>query len=411
MLILALDSAALSGSVALCEDGVLIAECTVCTGHTHSETLLPMVEAVLRAAGRQVGDIGLFACTVGPGSFTGVRIGAATVKGLAFGRGVPCIGVSTPEALAENGVQLAAATGGLLCPVMNARREQVFNALFEVRDGQACRLCADRALPMVELGHGLAEDPAYAGRPVLLTGDGAAMTAQVLAGILPAECVICLPERDSRVSAYHVAQCALRAYRAGVRTTDAELTPVYLRMSQAERTRTEKLAQNAPESERNELASMKTEKIIIGCDHGGLNLKNAVIAHLQAAGVSVEDVGTYTADSCNYPEYADRVCRRIQDGTYTLGILICGTGIGMSMAANKHAGIRAAACENTFSARMTRMHNNANVLCMGERVIGPGLACDMVDLFISTDFAGGRHEARVAMLDALDGQRAEGSNP
>ena len=142
---------------------------------------------------------------------------------------------------------------------------------------------------------------------------------------------------------------------------------------------------------------MKTEKIIIGCDHGGLNLKNAVIAHLQAAGVSVEDVGTYTADSCNYPEYADRVCRRIQDGTYTL--------------ANKHAGIRAAACENTFSARMTRMHNNANVLCMGERVIGPGLACDMVDLFISTDFAGGRHEARVAMLDALDGQRAEGSNP
>ena len=193
MLILALDSAALSGSVALCEDGVLIAECTVCTGHTHSETLLPMVEAVLRAAGRQVGDIGLFACTVGPGSFTGVRIGAATVKGLAFGRGVPCIGVSTPEALAENGVQLAAATGGLLCPVMNARREQVFNALFEVRDGQACRLCADRALPMVELGHGLAEDPAYAGRPVLLTGDGAAMTAQVLAGILPAGRVVCLP--------------------------------------------------------------------------------------------------------------------------------------------------------------------------------------------------------------------------
>ncbi len=135
---------------------------------------------------------------------------------------------------------------------MNARREQVFNALFEVRDGQACRLCADRALPMVELGHGLAEDPAYAGRPVLLTGDGAAMTAQVLAGILPAGRVVCLPERDSRVSAYHVAQCALRAYRAGVRTTDAELTPVYLRMSQAERTRTEKLAQNAPESERNE---------------------------------------------------------------------------------------------------------------------------------------------------------------
>ncbi len=131
---------------------------------------------------------------------------------------------------------------------MNARREQVFNAVFEVRDGQAHRLCADRALPMAELGHELAENAAYAGRPVLLTGDGAAMTARVLADILPAGRVVCLPERDSRVSAYHVAQCALRAWRAGVRTTDAELAPVYLRMSQAERTRSEKLRQNPEET-------------------------------------------------------------------------------------------------------------------------------------------------------------------
>ena len=252
MKILALESSAVSASVALTEDEKLVAQSFQNCGLTHSRTLLPMVENLLANCGVSLADVDAIAVAHGPGSFTGVRIGAATVKGLAFGRGVPCIGVSTPEALAENGAQLAAATGGLLCPVMNARREQVFNALFEVRDGQACRLCADRALPMVELGHGLAEDPAYAGRPVLLTGDGAAMTAQVLAGILPAGRVVCLPERDSRVSAYHVAQCALRAYRAGVRTTDAELTPVYLRMSQAERTRTEKLAQNAPESERNE---------------------------------------------------------------------------------------------------------------------------------------------------------------
>ena len=252
MLILAFETSAKAASAALLEDGKLLAESYQNTGLTHSQTLMVMAENLLHQCGKTVNDVNAVAVAAGPGSFTGVRIGAATVKGLAFGRGVPCIGVSTPEALAENGVQLAAATGGLLCPVMNARREQVFNALFEVRDGQACRLCADRALPMVELGHGLAEDPAYAGRPVLLTGDGAAMTAQVLAGILPAGRVVCLPERDSRVSAYHVAQCALRAYRAGVRTTDAELTPVYLRMSQAERARTEKLAQNAPESERNE---------------------------------------------------------------------------------------------------------------------------------------------------------------
>lgn len=147
---------------------------------------------------------------------------------------------------------------------------------------------------------------------------------------------------------------------------------------------------------------MEINKIIIGCDHGGLNLKNAVIAHLKKKGLAVEDVGTYTADSCNYPDYAHKVCEKVQDGTYTLGILICGTGIGMSMAANKHVGIRAAACENTFSARMTRLHNNANVLCMGERVIGPGLACDIVDLFISTDFEGGRHQIRVDMVNAFD---------
>ncbi|MCQ2430499.1 MAG: ribose 5-phosphate isomerase B [Clostridia bacterium] len=147
---------------------------------------------------------------------------------------------------------------------------------------------------------------------------------------------------------------------------------------------------------------MDIRKIIIGCDHGGLNLKNAVIAHLNAKGIAVEDVGTYTPASCNYPDYAHKVCEKVQDGTYELGILICGTGIGMSMAANKHVGIRAAACENTFSARMTRLHNNANVLCMGERVIGPGLACDIVDLFISTDFEGGRHQIRVDLVNGFD---------
>ena len=109
-------------------------------------------------------------------------------------------------------------------------------------------MCADRALPVTELVRELTENPAYAGRTVLLTGDGTEMTARASAAGRPGGSVICLPERDSRVSAYHVAQCALRAYRAGVRTTDAELTPVYLRMSQAERTRAEKLA----ESEKNE---------------------------------------------------------------------------------------------------------------------------------------------------------------
>ena len=147
---------------------------------------------------------------------------------------------------------------------------------------------------------------------------------------------------------------------------------------------------------------MEIKKIVMGSDHAGFGLKQKVKAHLESRGIEVIDVGTDTPDSCNYTIFAHALCEAIQNGVAPLGILICGTGIGMSMAANKHKGIRAAACENTFSARMTRMHNNANVLCLGERVIGYGLACDMVDLFIDTPFEGGRHQARVDDINALD---------
>ncbi len=144
------------------------------------------------------------------------------------------------------------------------------------------------------------------------------------------------------------------------------------------------------------------EKIIIGCDHGGFELKNEIIAHLKKRGISVTDVGTYSTESCNYPDYARTVCTRIQSGEFERGILVCGTGIGISIAANKHNGIRAACCSDTFSARMTRMHNDANVLCLGGRVVGAGLACDMVDLFVDTEFEGGRHAARVALLADIE---------
>ena len=147
---------------------------------------------------------------------------------------------------------------------------------------------------------------------------------------------------------------------------------------------------------------MEIKKMIMGSDHAGYNLKQKVKAHLEARGIEVIDVGTDAPESCNYTVFAHALCEAVTGGVAPLGVLICGTGIGMSMAANKHAGIRAAACENTFSARMTRMHNNANVLCLGERVIGYGLACDMVDLFIDTPFEGGRHQARVDDINALD---------
>ncbi len=142
----------------------------------------------------------------------------------------------------------------------------------------------------------------------------------------------------------------------------------------------------------------KSDVLAIGCDHGGYELKNQIIAHLKERGIAFEDFGCYSTDSVDYPEIALKVTDSIVNGKCKLGVLICGTGIGMSMAANKVKGIRAAACSEQFSARLTRMHNDANVLCLGGRVIGMGTACDMVDLFIDTDFEGGRHFKRVDMI-------------
>ena len=145
------------------------------------------------------------------------------------------------------------------------------------------------------------------------------------------------------------------------------------------------------------------EKIIaLASDHAGFPLKEEIKAHFEKEGVKFIDLGTDSTASVNYPDYAVKLCKSIQEGDAALGILVCGTGIGMSMAANKCSGIRAACCSDTFSARMTRMHNNANVLCMGARVVGAGLAIDMAELFINTEFEGGRHNARVEMLNALD---------
>ena len=144
--------------------------------------------------------------------------------------------------------------------------------------------------------------------------------------------------------------------------------------------------------------------IAIACDHAALNLKAEIIKHLKENGVEYVDYGTYENKSCNYPDYAKKVCNAINDGSSELGILVCGTGIGMSMAANKCKGIRAACCQDTFGARFTRLHNDANVLCMGERVIGAGLALDIVDIFLNTPFEGGRHQTRVDMVMALENE-------
>ncbi|MCI6502876.1 MAG: tRNA (adenosine(37)-N6)-threonylcarbamoyltransferase complex dimerization subunit type 1 TsaB [Clostridia bacterium] len=229
MKILALDCTATVCSVALCEDETPIALYTLNNGNTHSESLLPMIETVLRHAHLSVSDVDLFACTEGPGSFTGVRIGCATIKGLAFDRQKPCIGISTLEALAENLQGL----DGLLCPVMNARRGQVYNALFRFENGAIQRLCPDRAIALTELDKELAGETT-----VRLCGDGyeLAVSALTQASLTPTPSFL-IPQ-----NAGSVARCALRAYQTGKSGTDSSLKPTYLRLPQAERERKERLA-------------------------------------------------------------------------------------------------------------------------------------------------------------------------
>lgn len=140
-------------------------------------------------------------------------------------------------------------------------------------------------------------------------------------------------------------------------------------------------------------------KIALGCDHGGLEIKNAIIEDLKAKGIAYTDFGTHSAESVDYPVYAKKVCTAVQSGEHTLGILCCGTGIGMSMTANKQKGIRAAVLSDEFCAEMTRRHNNANVLCLGGRVIDCAKAVKLADIFVNTPFDGGRHEKRVSMIE------------
>ncbi|MEG1886991.1 MAG: ribose 5-phosphate isomerase B [Oscillospiraceae bacterium] len=144
----------------------------------------------------------------------------------------------------------------------------------------------------------------------------------------------------------------------------------------------------------------ENDVLAIGCDHGGYELKEKIIAHLKEQNIRIKDVGSFEKQAVDYPEIALLVANEIVKKRARLGILICGTGIGMSLAANKVHGIRAAACSETFSAKYTRLHNNANILCLGGRVVGEGTAFEMVDLFINTPFEGGRHQRRVdAVMD------------
>lgn len=144
---------------------------------------------------------------------------------------------------------------------------------------------------------------------------------------------------------------------------------------------------------------MESLKIAIGSDHGGFKLKEKIIEYLRGLNLEFKDFGSFDEESCNYPVIANQVANEVATGNFDRGILVCGTGIGMSIVANKVKGIRAALCSDTFSAKATRGHNNANVLCLGQRVIGDGLALDIVDVWLKTEFEGGRHKTRVDMIE------------
>ena len=230
MLILALESSAKAASVALMQDAELLAQYSQCSGLTHSRTLLPMVEDMLKNTDKKLADVDFIAVAHGPGSFTGIRIGVSTVKGLAWASDKKCVGVSTLAAMAWHG----AAAGGLVCPVMDARRSQVYNALFEIKDGAPERLCRDRAIALSELA---AELRGY-DREVQLVGDGARLSFDYLT----AEGISCriAPQNLVYQSAWGVGMEALRIEPG----TADDLLPVYLRLSQAERERQERLRES-----------------------------------------------------------------------------------------------------------------------------------------------------------------------
>ena len=227
MKILALDSTATSASVALCDGNTPIAIYTQKTGLTHSETLLPMVEAVLKNAKCTIDDVDMFAVSEGPGSFTGVRIGVSAIKGLAFAKNKICVGTSTLDSLARNAVGLPG--DFLAVPVMDARRNQLYNAIFEYRDGVMTRLCEDRLLSASELGEELC---AY-DKPVYFFGDGYAIASKL---DIPKKCTT--PSLLILQNAASVAASALEKYELSEDKnsfTDLALSPKYLRASQAER--------------------------------------------------------------------------------------------------------------------------------------------------------------------------------
>ena len=230
MLILAFETTAKAGSVALLEDGKLLAESYQNTGLTHSQTLMVMAEDMLKAAGKTMADVSAVAVAEGPGSFTGVRIGVAAAKGLAWGAELPCYGVSTLESMALT----LGAYQGYVCPVMDARRSQVYNAIFRAEGGKLIRVTEDRAIALADLKEELKKTE----KTIFLVGDGANLCYNTLKEEVPN--LVLPPEHRVHQRATGVAILAQRMAEESIAPSGGELAPNYLRLSQAEREKLEK---------------------------------------------------------------------------------------------------------------------------------------------------------------------------
>lgn len=232
MITLSFDSTAKIASVAVTDDEKLLAIYSINNGLTQSELLMPMAESMLKSLKLGFSDIELLAASVGPGSFTGVRIGTALVKGIAFGKNIPCASVSTLEALAEN----LSGLSGIIVPAMDARRSQLYTAIFEYKDGEMVRHTEDMAISISELAEKL---KAYEGKKIYIVGDGYSVAVRELEklGIELAK----TPELLREENAYSVAKVAVKLHREGKTTSDIAHLPTYLRVPQAERERLERL--------------------------------------------------------------------------------------------------------------------------------------------------------------------------
>ena len=235
MKILAFDTSAKTASVAVCDGGNILGVSNIDNGLTQSELVLPMAEALLSQLKMSFADVELYAVTVGPGSFTGVRIGTALVKGLAFGKDIPCVALSTLDGLCENVAGLC----GVIVPCMDARRNQVYTATYISDDSGINKLTEDRAIPIEQLANELKE---YENQPIYLVGDGYESTKNALAALgVKTENT---PELLLNENAFSLCKLAYRKYKAGEYTTDTAITPTYLRMPQAERERLERIKNN-----------------------------------------------------------------------------------------------------------------------------------------------------------------------